>query len=282
MKAIPITKDQAACLLDIARAVVIDDMGVCFHNIYWDEAEMGDVWFEATFEDSEGRAFEFFVKQKAGIIWDGTQLILEGVGVNKGELLVRPLLEAGDNMTRFLDMTAHLGARVVAGEHIRVELRPGTHKLQQWSYKTLRDDPMLAPEGVKVTKREHRDYEFPQLSPKLVKHFYNEPVVAELLGRRWWVEVNTDRRGGKAKVIFETTDEPLTEADPENGRVDQSYWFGQPSFIQGVRLPHLNGKSAYPLQTRETGWGDYGNENVFVTFDEQGIPNGLYVEASCR
>ena len=267
---IPITRKQAEDLLDIAHAVIVDDIHVCCHTIHRREADVGDTWLELEYEDADGYLFQFNVAAEEDITWDGTQVSVEGLDL-------QPLLKIAD-MVRWQAFISRIEAKTVAGGEIRVELRPGTHKLKFWRKEG-------APEGVVIVQDEdhpnYPDYTFPELAPPLVKHAYNEPVVAEIMGRRWKIAVRTDRSGGEAGAVFETTDEPVTEPDATGHHGDCSYWFGQPKFIQNTVLPHLDGKSAYPLQTRETGWGDSGNENVFVTFDEQGIPNGLYVEASC-
>jgi hypothetical protein len=89
-----ITKDQAIQLLDMAKAVVVDEegvCGVCFHNTYEEAADVGDMWLEARFEDSDGREFEFEVTEAEGITWDGTTLT---VVHEDEELTFLPLVSA--------------------------------------------------------------------------------------------------------------------------------------------------------------------------------------------
>lgn len=57
--------------------------------------------------------------------------------------------------------------------------------------------------------------------------------------------------------------------------------FGQPFFIQNPVVPSYNGKCAHHLITLDTGWGDSGNENYMVAFDDDGYPVALFHEYSC-
>ncbi len=112
-----------------------------------------------------------------------------------------------------------------------------------------------------------------------------EPPVLEMLGRRWLVSVNfefTDIPSGGTITFVEvdTAVTPWVSVDPENDYRD-TYWFGQPTFIQSPVFPQYGGRAAYPLLTIESGWGDSGNENVFVAFDPDNTPVGIYHEYSC-
>lgn len=59
------------------------------------------------------------------------------------------------------------------------------------------------------------------------------------------------------------------------------YWFGQPEFIQSPVFPAKNGKAAYLLFRYESGWGDAGNEHVFIQLDESNRPSIAWSEVSC-
>ena len=59
------------------------------------------------------------------------------------------------------------------------------------------------------------------------------------------------------------------------------YWFGQPQFIQGEVYPQYNGKAAALLFRLESGWGDSGNEHVFIALDIEGRPVKAWSEFSC-
>jgi hypothetical protein len=140
--------------------------------------------------------------------------------------------------------------------------------------------------------KEPFDYDkwtFPELGCSRTVEGDEGTVVLEIAGRRWLVCRSFDYKGQGypmgGSITFIETDEPVPPWKPlvvrEGYRPDSSYYFGQPNFIQNAVFPHHNGKVAFPLMTIESGWGDCGNENVFLALDDSGIPCGLHHEASC-
>ncbi len=132
----------------------------------------------------------------------------------------------------------------------------------------------------------YHEHTWPEFGPsQLPAGGLQEPMILQLGARRWKVHIDLDYdcsghpAGGT--VTFEETDEPLTELKPASETSCRDRLFGQPCFIQGEVFPHLNGKSACLLAVIESGWGDAGNENLFLALDDDGIPAGLYHEFSC-
>lgn len=155
----------------------------------------------------------------------------------------------------------------------------GTHELEGLTRQT-------SVEEIVGDAHEIPHFTFPQIGEA---RFYDGDIsdsfVAEIVGRRWKIDINlgydSDGFPGGGFVTFEETtgeETPFTDGKPLG---DCNQVFGQPSFIQNEVFPHHNGKCAYLLAVIESGWGDAGNENLFVALDEDGTPCGLYHEYSC-
>lgn len=120
-------------------------------------------------------------------------------------------------------------------------------------------------------------------------------VVIPVNGRTYRVSMRVRDIGdgtmyeAKGKVlVFEPTDAPPTQplpAPPPVGtrrRVADLKFFGQPCWVQNSWCPQdLRGEPCRHLVTVENEWGDMGNWNILIGFDEAGVPNVAYFEASC-
>lgn len=118
-------------------------------------------------------------------------------------------------------------------------------------------------------------------------------VVVDIKGKRYKVsfsegDYNDEPWDARGKfVTFEPSDEPLSVADrPAPDRFHRGWHnfhvFGQPHWIQNPVYPlDLRGKPCYHLMSIENGWGDSGNYNILIGFDENDVPNVAYFEASC-
>lgn len=148
--------------------------------------------------------------------------------------------------------------------------------------------------------REEFQLELPEVAPPL--YFFYEPkdgFVVEMRGKRWKVKFREEfgwnepwEPGGKS-VEFIRTNEPLsvpdrkgpTRAEWLRGYRRGSYhikFFGQPTWVQGEHHAlDSRGNPFCNLMTIENGWGDSGNYNILIGFDENDDPAELYFEASC-
>lgn len=126
------------------------------------------------------------------------------------------------------------------------------------------------------------------------KFSVHEPrgVVVEIKGKRYKVSFSEDYHYEPWKVQgkfvnFEPTDEPLSvpdrpAPDPYHRGWHYLKFFGQPHWIQSAVYPlDLRGNPCYHLMSIENGWGDSGNYNILIGFDENDVPNVAYFEASC-
>lgn len=123
---------------------------------------------------------------------------------------------------------------------------------------------------------------FPTLGPSQRFH-ENEPVV-ELFGKKYKIIWEEDYNyepfvpDGKS-LTFIPTDEPLSVPD---SFFKYMRFFGEPRWIQGKHyVLDLLGNPCYHFLTIENDWGDSGNYNIQIGFDENKIPNFAYFEASC-
>jgi hypothetical protein len=97
----------------------------------------------------------------------------------------------------------------------------------------------------------------------------------------WQEDYNFKPYDPTGKVLLLTpTEKP---ASASNGTERSWYrFFGQPRFVQNpMYVLDLLGNPCYHFLTIENGWGDAGNFNIQIGFDEQDIPNFAYFEASC-
>lgn len=128
------------------------------------------------------------------------------------------------------------------------------------------------------------EYTWPQFGPaRCYLNGVNGPFVVEIGDRRWEVTINMEYDeehpiGGS--VTFEETTKSIT---PVTSLTTRRYGqiFGQPKFIQNEVFPQYKGKSASILAVIESGWGDAGNENLFLALDKNNLPAGLFHEANC-
>ena len=150
-----------------------------------------------------------------------------------------------------------------------------------------------------VSKKTGEVYDFASFTfPEIPARFYQSPrcetrfgfpegkFVAQIGSKRWEILIDTSYDNGHpdgVEVTFEETSKEetpfKTEADI-NSRQDGKI-FGQPCFLQSEEFPHHNGKSAFLLATIESGWGDSGNQNLFIALDENEVPCGIYYEYAC-
>lgn len=125
------------------------------------------------------------------------------------------------------------------------------------------------------------DYFLPDLGTRIESN--KDGAVVPIKGRKYKVEIlyrydcaEVWEADGKLLRLTET-DEPLTQH--QHGIYK---FFGQPRWIQSRHYPaDLLGNPCYHLLTVDNGWGDSGNWNILIGFDENDIPNVAYFEASC-
>lgn len=151
-------------------------------------------------------------------------------------------------------------------------------------------------QGLKISAREVLlgsqtieipEYTYPELGPGRCLtqgSLYN--FVATIARRRWRIKTETkytrENIPKEATVTFEETEEPDSPWQPYQPEIrNGSHVFGQPLFIQGPAFPHRNKVVASMLVSIDSRWGDAGNENIFVSLDENGLPDRLFYEASC-
>jgi hypothetical protein len=278
---IPVTKEQAFRILDAAAAVFVDGEAVTFHNLYGPDADMGDMWLEMVFEVGNGRTVVRNIKTTEGIEWDGMKL---EIPMPNGETVtVEPFYRYRPSL--FADVQAmfdRLQPRPVPHD---ITLDSKKNKLKLWPYDGWKRDSV--PEGVAFTvmspgKYSYPAYTYPELLPRAV---YQESFVVAIRGRHWAVSIHREYAFGtpdRVSVQFRETADPITKfVTLGDERSSVSHLFSQPKFIQSPVLPHYEGKSAVMLARIESRWGDCGNENIFVAFDDAGIPVGIYHEYSC-
>lgn len=180
-----------------------------------------------------------------------------------------------------------------------IELDTRTKNMDAYAWQEVYDGTKV-PAGLRrnpTTEEGGRTHDFPSfVFPEIhPRRYYLEkrgvwgipkPFVATMADRRWEITIDTRYDAGGCPagvhVTFRETAAPETPyvyEKPPGG--DYSSVFGQPSFTQNPVFPQLNGKSAFLLAVIESGWGDSGNENLFVALDDAGFPCGLSHEFSC-
>ena len=126
----------------------------------------------------------------------------------------------------------------------------------------------------------------PEIGPPIYFSTLAKGVVIEIKGKRYRFTFEEDHyfdpyeADGKSITLTPTND-PLTlpDANKENYYLK---FFGQPEWVQTSWYPaDLNGNPCYHLVTIESGWGDNGNYNILIGFNENNEPNVAYFEASC-
>ena len=165
---------------------------------------------------------------------------------------------------------------------MEIKLHSEKHKLPLQSIR-FGEDTAGVLIGLKSRKHDgvhsYWDPVYPEIA--LATAYKGSTTIVEIEGRSWRVFVERhfdDGIPGECVVTFINTDEPTTANEPP-GR--QGHWFGQPTFVQSPVFPHVDGRSAMLLCCIESGWGDAGNENIFVGLDADGYPCGIYYEYSC-
>lgn len=132
----------------------------------------------------------------------------------------------------------------------------------------------------------HIEYFLPSLGESIWTNESN--VVLEIKGKRYKVSFEFDYdepwHNRNQKLFLEPTDEPVSQFETKTNSRGK-YWykfFGQPTWVQNEHYPlDLLGNPCYHFVTIENGWGDSGNFNILLGFDENDIPNVAYFEASC-
>lgn len=153
-----------------------------------------------------------------------------------------------------------------------------------------------------VLKKWRTEFLTPEYAP--AAYFDKFPVVVEILGKRWEIDVEPPGvpidemtvdeiaaakwSGGKEgngspvrEVTFTATKKPLSIPTTENKPYIVKM-FGQQESIQrsGEIFPVKNGKLIPHLMTIESDWGDSGNEVYWLELDKNKNPNILYHEDS--
>jgi hypothetical protein len=117
------------------------------------------------------------------------------------------------------------------------------------------------------------------------------PIVVEFLGRKWAVEYQAAYKDGfpdiqNALIIFTTTDENETEYELGDNPYIRSasicpirFFECSPIDSDGIFAP--SDKKLYQFATYYTGWGESGNEALYLSLDSQGVPESIYIEVSC-
>jgi len=140
----------------------------------------------------------------------------------------------------------------------------------------------------------------PEYAPAVC--FETFPVVVEIAGKRWKVDVDphvigpmtsdeeavygddVENYGHPLRMVsFTLTNKPLSIPVPEKTGKYVVKMFGQENSIQHSRnlFPVKNGKIIPHLMTIESDWGDSGNEVYFLELDRNKNPKKLYIESSC-
>ena len=127
------------------------------------------------------------------------------------------------------------------------------------------------------------DWTFPELGPARTysKGDRLRGVILTIGVRRYRVNMEHNYATG-ATVAFTETDEPETpfELLPPDDK-HSSYFCGQPRFLQSRTLPTYLDRAAFVLAVIESGWGDCGNEIVWVALDLDKRPARILHEADC-
>jgi hypothetical protein len=125
------------------------------------------------------------------------------------------------------------------------------------------------------------------------RNYWNfwHPIVVAIASQRWAVEYQAAYKDGvpdpqNAKVIFTFTDEPETNFELGDDPFISSaaicpirFFKCSPVNSESIFVP--KGKKLYQFATYYTGWGDGGNETLYLSLDSNGFPESVYLEASC-
>ncbi len=139
--------------------------------------------------------------------------------------------------------------------------------------------------------RQYDEVAFPEFAPARV-YKDREPKggrIVTLGARNWKVrfDLGFDNDGvpSGGAIHFEETTEPespfVLMAPVREGYHAPEHFFGQPTFKQFPVVPYYNAAPVALLRTIESGWGDCGNENIFLALGQDGVPAGIYHEFSC-
>ena len=132
------------------------------------------------------------------------------------------------------------------------------------------------------------EWTYPELGPGRIIERGNgmRHVILPIGGRNYLVTIahraDDDGHPTGARINFLETKSELTPATlmPE-GTNRTSHFFGQPRFVQGGRFPMFEGRPAYVLAVLETGWGDCGNEIIWIGLDDDNRPARALHQADC-
>lgn len=130
-------------------------------------------------------------------------------------------------------------------------------------------------------------YLVPSLGEAICFH-WNDKIVIEIKGKRYKFELHDNCMHemwsceGKS-ISLTPTEEPISEGVKNCGcRAFHLYhFFGQPRWVQSPCYPAYKGKPCYHLVTVENDWGDSGNWNIFISLDENDVPNAVFFESFC-
>ena len=127
------------------------------------------------------------------------------------------------------------------------------------------------------------------------RHSLHDPenrIVVEIRGRRYQFFLHDHYRNERSRpdgksIELTPTELPLTVPDASSRPGEWRGWyylkfFGQPTWVQGAKYGCDSlGNPLHQLLTIESGWGDCGNENILVGFDQDGNVSEAFFEASC-
>jgi len=144
-----------------------------------------------------------------------------------------------------------------------------------------------------------RTWLYPEFAePRYYSHWGDgiDGIVVAIAGKRWRVnyepvatlDKSYSPKAAAALTFTETeADKTLFSAPRKGNRTHKRdypiIFFGQPRFIQDNKVvPVSHHQPAKLLFTWRSGWGDGGNENVFLSLDKDGNPAQAFMESSCH
>lgn len=141
------------------------------------------------------------------------------------------------------------------------------------------------PEGFKTTEAD--GYTIPVYKELGAARYYkkidwNTGVVVKISGKLKRIRYSSDTLTSedypfKGVLTIEDTNEPETDYEDYLDYY-QLKMFGQPEWVQSEIYPSANAKCLF---TYESGWGDCGNEIVFIEEENGNITRGWFEAACC-